>query len=146
MTFATVAVQNRYTAADLSDLSWFWSGADAPGFFAVQQTCPHCQGRGTLIKDPCNKCHGHGRVERSKTLSVKIPAGWTLETASVLRAKVKRANTAHRQATCTFRFRLNSTRFSSVKATTCIAKSRSTSLWRRWAAKSKCRPLMVALN
>ncbi|WP_283667370.1 DnaJ C-terminal domain-containing protein, partial [Escherichia coli] len=40
-----------------------------------QQTCPHCQGRGTLIKDPCNKCHGHGRVERSKTLSVKIPAG-----------------------------------------------------------------------
>ncbi len=45
------------------------------GFFAVQQTCPHCQGRGTLIKDPCNKCHGHGRVERSKTLSVKIPAG-----------------------------------------------------------------------
>lgn len=116
------------------------------GFFAVQQTCPHCQGRGTLIKDPCNKCHGHGRVERSKTLSVKIPAGVDTETASVLRAKVKRANTAHRQATCTFRFRLNSTRFSSVKATTCIAKSRSTSLWRRWAAKSKCRPLMVALN
>ena len=38
-------------------------------------SCPHCQGRGTLIKDPCNKCHGHGRVERSKTLSVKIPAG-----------------------------------------------------------------------
>ncbi|TMQ79088.1 DnaJ C-terminal domain-containing protein, partial [Escherichia coli] len=36
---------------------------------------PHCQGRGPLINDPCNKCHGHGRVERSKTLSVKIPAG-----------------------------------------------------------------------
>lgn len=32
-------------------------------------------GRGTLIKDPCNKCHGHGRVEKTKTLSVKIPAG-----------------------------------------------------------------------
>ncbi len=45
------------------------------GFFAVQQSCPHCQGRGTLIKDPCNKCHGHGRVEKTKTLSVKIPAG-----------------------------------------------------------------------
>lgn len=24
--------KTRYTAADLSDLSWFWSGADAPGF------------------------------------------------------------------------------------------------------------------
>ena len=45
------------------------------GFFAVQQTCPTCQGRGTIIKDPCSKCHGHGRVEKTKTLSVKIPAG-----------------------------------------------------------------------
>ncbi len=45
------------------------------GFFTVQQACPTCQGRGSVIKDPCNKCHGHGRVERAKTLSVKIPAG-----------------------------------------------------------------------
>ncbi|MFS7249386.1 molecular chaperone DnaJ [Rahnella rivi] len=45
------------------------------GFFTVQQACPTCQGRGKVIKDPCSKCHGHGRVERSKTLSVKIPAG-----------------------------------------------------------------------
>ena len=36
------------------------------GFFAVQQTCPHCHGRGTLIKDPCTKCHGHGRVEKDQ--------------------------------------------------------------------------------
>ncbi len=67
--------ESWHATANLSDLSWFWSGTDAPGFFAVQQTCPHCQGRGTLIKDPCHKCHGHGRVEKSKTLSVKIPAG-----------------------------------------------------------------------
>ncbi|WP_413725504.1 molecular chaperone DnaJ [Sodalis sp. RH16] len=45
------------------------------GFFAVQQACPTCQGRGKVIKDPCHKCHGHGRVEKAKTLSVKIPAG-----------------------------------------------------------------------
>lgn len=45
------------------------------GFFAVQQTCPHCRGRGTMIKDPCSQCHGQGRVEKTKTLSVKIPAG-----------------------------------------------------------------------
>ncbi|UCX05654.1 molecular chaperone DnaJ [Shewanella glacialimarina] len=45
------------------------------GFFAVQQACPTCQGRGKIIKDPCSKCHGEGRVEKSKTLSVKIPAG-----------------------------------------------------------------------
>lgn len=75
MTFATVAVQNQYTAADLSDLSWFWSGADASGFLCRAADLSTLSGRGTLIKDPCNKCHGHGRVERSKTLSVKIPAG-----------------------------------------------------------------------
>lgn len=45
------------------------------GFFAVQQTCPTCSGRGKIIPDPCNKCHGDGRVEKTKTLSVKIPAG-----------------------------------------------------------------------
>jgi molecular chaperone DnaJ len=45
------------------------------GFFAVQQPCPHCRGRGKVIKDLCRTCHGEGRVERTKTLSVKIPAG-----------------------------------------------------------------------
>lgn len=45
------------------------------GFFAVQQPCPHCRGRGKVIKDPCRTCHGEGRVERTKTLNVKIPAG-----------------------------------------------------------------------
>lgn len=45
------------------------------GFFAVQQTCPTCNGRGKIIPEPCTKCHGEGRIEKTKTLSVKIPAG-----------------------------------------------------------------------
>lgn len=45
------------------------------GFFSVQQTCPSCQGTGKQIKDPCWKCHGQGRVQETKTLSVKIPPG-----------------------------------------------------------------------
>jgi len=45
------------------------------GFFQVQQTCPSCRGRGTVITDPCPGCHGQGRVEETKTLSVKVPAG-----------------------------------------------------------------------
>lgn len=45
------------------------------GFFAVQQTCPTCHGNGKVIKDPCNSCHGKGRKQKTKTLSVKIPAG-----------------------------------------------------------------------
>ena len=45
------------------------------GFFSLQQTCPSCRGTGQIISDPCGKCGGQGRVERSKTLSVKVPAG-----------------------------------------------------------------------
>lgn len=45
------------------------------GFFAVQQTCPNCRGKGKMISDPCRKCHGQGRIEEEKTLSVKVPAG-----------------------------------------------------------------------
>ena len=45
------------------------------GFFSVQQTCPNCRGRGTVITDPCGSCHGRGRVEETKTLSVKVPPG-----------------------------------------------------------------------
>ncbi|MCL7419541.1 MAG: molecular chaperone DnaJ [Methylobacter sp.] len=45
------------------------------GFFSVQQTCPTCRGTGKQIKDPCGKCYGQGRVQETKTLSVKVPAG-----------------------------------------------------------------------
>jgi molecular chaperone DnaJ len=45
------------------------------GFFAVQQTCPRCKGRGTIVREPCPKCSGQGRVRSSKRLSVKVPAG-----------------------------------------------------------------------
>tara|TARA_A100001037_G_scaffold132435_1_gene120145 strand:+ start:698 stop:1825 length:1128 start_codon:yes stop_codon:yes gene_type:complete len=45
------------------------------GFFSIQQTCPHCKGRGTLVQDRCGGCHGAGKVRGEKKLSVKIPAG-----------------------------------------------------------------------
>ena len=45
------------------------------GFFSIQQTCPTCQGKGKVVSDPCSACHGQGRIKKSKTLSVKIPAG-----------------------------------------------------------------------
>ena len=45
------------------------------GFFSIQQTCPACKGAGTTISDPCDDCHGRGRVRKTRTLSVKVPAG-----------------------------------------------------------------------
>lgn len=45
------------------------------GFFAVQQTCSQCRGRGKTISDPCTSCHGQGVKKENKTLNVKVPAG-----------------------------------------------------------------------
>ena len=45
------------------------------GFFSVQQTCPKCRGKGSIISDPCGDCRGQGRTEETKTLSVKVPPG-----------------------------------------------------------------------
>ncbi|MEI2385666.1 molecular chaperone DnaJ [Breoghania sp. JC706] len=45
------------------------------GFFTLERTCPHCQGRGEIISDPCPDCSGTGRRVEERTLSVNIPAG-----------------------------------------------------------------------
>ena len=37
--------------------------------------CPHCSGRGKIIKTPCNTCRGKGKVRRNHKVKVKIPAG-----------------------------------------------------------------------
>ncbi|HCP82571.1 MAG TPA: molecular chaperone DnaJ [Octadecabacter sp.] len=53
------------------------------GFFTVERTCPTCNGMGQTIKNPCHECHGQGRVEKEKSLSVNIPAG--VETGTRIR-------------------------------------------------------------
>lgn len=46
-------------------------------FGAISSTkpCPHCGGKGKIIKNPCQKCHGAGRLRVQKTVAVDIPAG-----------------------------------------------------------------------
>lgn len=53
------------------------------GFFSVSRTCGTCRGSGQVITSPCESCRGAGRVEREKSIEVKIPAG--VETGSRLR-------------------------------------------------------------
>lgn len=53
------------------------------GFFTVERTCPTCSGTGQIIKNPCKSCHGAGRVEKERQLSVNIPAG--VETGTRIR-------------------------------------------------------------
>lgn len=47
----------------------------AQGFFSVTTTCPRCRGRGKIVTNPCKSCHGHGLVEKRRTINIKIPAG-----------------------------------------------------------------------
>ncbi|WP_430465435.1 molecular chaperone DnaJ [Tabrizicola sp.] len=53
------------------------------GFFTVERTCPTCNGAGQIVKNPCKSCHGHGRTEKERALSVNIPAG--VETGTRIR-------------------------------------------------------------
>lgn len=45
------------------------------GFFSVQQTCHECGGAGQKIDKPCPDCRGSGVQEKSKVISLTIPAG-----------------------------------------------------------------------
>lgn len=45
------------------------------GFIAVQQPCPTCGGKGTVIENPCSSCHGSGLQEKDKVVTITIPPG-----------------------------------------------------------------------
>ncbi|MFN2469729.1 MAG: molecular chaperone DnaJ [Gaiellaceae bacterium] len=61
--------------------------AESQGLFALSQPCPRCRGNGTVIEDPCPRCLGSGRERRTKTYTVKIPAGAKDGTRIRLRGK-----------------------------------------------------------
>lgn len=48
---------------------------ESQGLFGLSQPCPRCRGNGTVIEQPCGHCHGTGRERRTKTYTVKVPAG-----------------------------------------------------------------------
>ena len=45
------------------------------GPFSMAQTCPRCGGSGRTIEHPCTTCGGSGVERRTRSFSVKIPAG-----------------------------------------------------------------------
>ncbi len=53
------------------------------GFFSISRTCSRCGGEGKVITEACKTCRGRKRVERDRTLSVKIPGG--VETGTTIR-------------------------------------------------------------
>ncbi|MFA6523857.1 MAG: molecular chaperone DnaJ [Candidatus Peribacteraceae bacterium] len=50
----------------------------AQSFFgAIQQrtVCPKCRGSGKVPEKPCKECDGEGRIQKTETVTVDIPAG-----------------------------------------------------------------------
>ncbi|MCA9583563.1 MAG: DnaJ domain-containing protein, partial [Myxococcales bacterium] len=49
--------------------------AHARGPIMLTTTCPSCRGRGSIIEDACEACHGEGMLPEKRTVSVTVPAG-----------------------------------------------------------------------
>lgn len=45
------------------------------GQMVNMKTCDVCRGEGALISDPCDECHGSGKVQKTSTIKIDIPAG-----------------------------------------------------------------------
>jgi len=45
------------------------------GTFTQITTCRRCGGRGRILRNPCTRCRGAGRVETTRQLVVSVPAG-----------------------------------------------------------------------
>jgi len=54
---------------------------------ALLETCQTCDGVGTVIADPCPRCHGEGRVRANRELEVEVPPGVTSENYITLRGR-----------------------------------------------------------
>jgi molecular chaperone DnaJ len=48
---------------------------DNQGLFSLATICPVCNGRGTVVDDPCPTCHGSGMERRVRKIRVRIPPG-----------------------------------------------------------------------
>jgi molecular chaperone DnaJ len=48
---------------------------DNQGLFSFSSPCRACQGRGSVIEDPCGTCRGTGTERRPRQVQARIPAG-----------------------------------------------------------------------
>lgn len=59
----------------------------ALGTISTTGVCHNCEGRGKVISKPCKTCGGTGFARRTRTISVKIPAGIDNDQTVILRGQ-----------------------------------------------------------
>ena len=57
------------------------------GRFVNVRACDNCHGEGTVITNPCTKCHGRKKIRRVRKISVTIPPGIDNDQAITLRGE-----------------------------------------------------------
>jgi len=57
------------------------------GFMTFAQECPHCRGRGKVIREECSECQGRSYQQKEETITLNIPAG--IDTGNRLRIPAK---------------------------------------------------------
>lgn len=67
------ARSGRPTTCDQCQGSGFVS--EQKGAFGLSQPCSKCHSTGQMIEDPCPTCRGTGTVHRTRSITVRIPAG-----------------------------------------------------------------------
>ena len=55
--------------------------------FVRVETCRICKGKGEVLDNPCKDCRGNGTVQKTRKISVKIPAGIDNESSLRLRSE-----------------------------------------------------------
>src|SRR3989454_5471811 len=110
------------------------------GQVVTTATCPTCGGGGRILKSPCTQCRGQGRVQKSKRLAVKIPAGVDTGRRSGSAAKARPGCAAALQATFTSSCASKPIRSSRATNRTCSSSSASTWSRRRLATGSRSPP------
>ena len=74
----------RVRTENLCYLWWAWPSNNTTRFFRMQQTCPECEGQGSVLENPCRECRGSGRVEKKSKITLKVPEG--VDTGTRLRS------------------------------------------------------------
>lgn len=52
------------------------------GVFATVSACDKCGGKGKIISNPCTHCHGSGKENKRKNITINVPAG--VDTGNVI--------------------------------------------------------------